>query len=149
MAKHNSNKNTNTVTNTATQAASPAAPATPVQAPAVPATTAPSLTSVGAQLAALLASQPQGTGLRNPRSNGVRVPAAGGKCHAVWAQCTAMVAAGQVPTPKALVAWAQANGQNVSNAQQELYAWRRANGISGRVAAPLPAPVVAADSTQA
>ena len=68
-----------------------------------------------------------------PTQNGITRPSAGGKCRMVWDECDRMVAEGGVPTPEKLTAWADANGQNPSNAQIELYQWRKYHGITGRV----------------
>lgn len=117
-------------------------PAATVQAPAATPAATPTVTATGAAAAALVAALPPGSAKRCAYSNGARQPQPGnGKCRAVWDACTAMVAAGQVPTPAALKQWAAANGANATNAVIELYAWRKFNGITGRVAAPAqPAP---------
>ncbi|HAS6048015.1 TPA: hypothetical protein I7138_08130 [Vibrio vulnificus] len=63
--------------------------------------------------------------------NGVKRPASGGLCAAVWdyldthPNCTA----------KQVREAATVNGWNVNNAMCELYTWRKFMGISGRVTA--------------
>lgn len=52
-------------------------------------------------------------------------PKAGGKCWLVWQHCQQLADSGTLPNVAMLRAWAIANGQNVSNAQQEFYAWRK------------------------
>ncbi len=65
--------------------------------------------------------------------NGIKRPSTGGKCRAIWDHCDALVAAGETPMPKAIKAWASANGHNENNAVIELYQWRKFMGI-GKVA---------------
>ena len=63
--------------------------------------------------------------------NGVKRPAPGGLCAAVWewldenGNCM----------PKDLKPVAEEKGWNLNNAQIELYQWRKFNGINGRVKA--------------
>jgi hypothetical protein len=54
-----------------------------------------------------------------------RYPREGGKCWLVWHQCDVLLANGTHPNVKHLRDWATLNGQNVSNASQEFYAWRK------------------------
>lgn len=68
-----------------------------------------------------------------PMQNGVKMPSEGGKCRAVWDKCFELAGAGVTPTPELLKAWAAETGANVANAVIELYAWRKFNGITGRV----------------
>ena len=80
-----------------------------------------------------------GTGLKReanrPKQNGVTRPSAGGKCAAVWEALDAMVAAGVQPNSKLVRELADAKGWNVNNAQCELSAWRKFNGLSAKVQA--------------
>jgi hypothetical protein len=62
--------------------------------------------------------------------NGVKRPAAGGKCAAAWEAFDQMLAAGTNPTAKAASEWAESVGANASNAMQELYIWRKWTGVS-------------------
>ena len=86
--------------------------------------------------AAALKAKPK----REPRSvqNGQARPKPGGKCARVWDDCDNMVARGETPTPDAVKALAAARGESESNAQIELYAWRKYNGITGRVTPAKP-----------
>lgn len=54
-------------------------------------------------------------------------PRAGGKCAAVWSWCD------KHPDAKLadVRAWAEKHGHNVNNASQELYRWRKAQGVQG------------------
>ena len=62
--------------------------------------------------------------------NGVKRPAAGGLCAAVWEYLDA----NPTSTAKQVRAAAEANGWNTNNAMCELYVWRKFQGISGRQA---------------
>lgn len=61
--------------------------------------------------------------------NGVKRPAAGGRCAAVWDYLDANPGT----TAKQIREAAEGKGWNVNNAMCELYAWRKFNGITGRV----------------
>lgn len=75
-----------------------------------------------------------------PKQNGVTRPSAGGACRAVWDFCWSVAPA--IPTVAQVKAHATKMGWNINNASIEYYCWRKYNGISGRVAAPVvPAPV--------
>lgn len=63
--------------------------------------------------------------------NGVKRPAAGGLCAAVWDYLDAHPGT----TAKQIREAAEGKGWNVNNAMCELYTWRKFNGISGRVKA--------------
>lgn len=60
--------------------------------------------------------------------NGVKRPAAGGLCAAVWDYLDA----NPTSTAKQVRAASEANGWNTNNAMCELYVWRKFQGISGR-----------------
>lgn len=94
---------------------------------------------------------PKSTGLTiekdRPEQNGVKRPSAGGMCRAVWDACWAhQLASGEVPTAKWVKEKAVAEGWNPNNVSIEYYQWRKFNGISGRVAAPKPAPEPVAEA---
>lgn len=77
-----------------------------------------------------------------PKQNGVTRPSAGGACRAVWDFCWSVAPA--IPTVAQVKAHATKMGWNINNASIEYYCWRKYNGISGRVSAPVvpaPAPV--------
>lgn len=77
-----------------------------------------------------------------PMQNGIKCPSAGSACRAVWDFCWS--AAPAIPTVAQVKAHAVKMGWNVNNASIEYYCWRKYNGISGRVSAPVvpaPAPV--------
>lgn len=63
--------------------------------------------------------------------NGVKRPAPGGLCAAVWEYLDAHPKA----TAKELREVASSKGWNPNNASCEYYGWRKFNGISGRVVA--------------
>jgi len=65
------------------------------------------------------------------KQNGVTRPKAGGLCAAVWAWLDAHPGA----TAKQVREAAPEQDWNVNNAVCEFYAWRKFNGISGRVKA--------------
>lgn len=76
------------------------------------------------------ASTATGTGLPIQKDrverNGIKRPSVGGKCDAVWSYCDSYLAEhGKTPMPKDMRAWAEAHGQNPSNAVIELYQWRK------------------------
>lgn len=62
--------------------------------------------------------------------NGVTAPSAGGKCAAVWEECTALHSAGVYPTVQHMRAYAARTNTNPNNAQIELYVWRKHNGVA-------------------
>ena len=66
-----------------------------------------------------------------PEQNGVRRPAAGGVCAAIWDYLDGH----PVCTAKEIREAAAENGWNTNNAMCELYTWRKFNGISRRVKA--------------
>jgi hypothetical protein len=70
------------------------------------------------------------------KQNGVRRPAPGGVCEAVWEWCDAFHAgAKRAPVPAEIKVAAEKHGWNQNNASIEMYLWRKFNGIKGRVKA--------------
>lgn len=66
-----------------------------------------------------------------PAADNLKRPKAGGKCAEVWT----FLDANPATTLKEIKAVAVKRGWSVGNASQEIYAWRRAHGITGRVKA--------------
>jgi len=62
---------------------------------------------------------------QQPTQQKKKYPREGGKCWKVWNQCDILLANGTPPTVALLRTWATENNENVSNASQEFYAWRK------------------------
>lgn len=68
--------------------------------------------------------------------NGVKRPAPGGACAAVWDACDAFLKANdRSPTAQEMRDMAAEKGWNTNNGLCELYQWRKHQGIAGRVTA--------------
>jgi hypothetical protein len=62
--------------------------------------------------------------------NGVKRPAPGGKCDAVWQALDAMRAGNVEITAQAVADLAVAKHWNLANAQIEFYGWRKFHGLT-------------------
>ena len=62
-------------------------------------------------------------------------PKAGGRCAAVWDQLDAMkLSSGVVPELQSILKIGKRKKWNANNTRVEYYAWRKANGVVGRIA---------------
>jgi hypothetical protein len=61
-------------------------------------------------------------------------PKAGGRCEAVWKELDKLRAKSGIPTLKDVLRMGQRKHWNPNNTRVEYYQWRKANGISGRLA---------------
>jgi hypothetical protein len=80
--------------------------------------------------------------------NGVKRPSAGGLCRAVWDFLDTQHTADRIPTVAQAKLEAEARGWNTTNASIEYYAWRKFNGIRGRIA-KVEAQQVAPEASEA
>lgn len=76
-----------------------------------------------------------------PEQNGVRRPKPGTKCGLAWAIFDELSAATGAPTAIGpSLAKAKEQNLNEANVRAEYARWRKFHGITGRIAAPAPAP---------
>ncbi len=80
-----------------------------------------------------------------PEQNGVRRPKPDTLCGKAWAVCDAISAQLGAPAPIAYVLeGSKSIGLNEGNVKAEYARWKKFNGVTGRVAVPLPADISAA-----
>lgn len=85
---------------------------------------------------------------KQPMQNEVRRPKAEGACGRVWANADTLSAQMGQPVPIAnLSALCQSQGINDSTIRTQYALWRKFNGVTGRVVAPVVAPA-AGDAAQ-
>lgn len=82
---------------------------------------------------------------KEPEQNGIRKPSVGTLCRAAWDLFDAISATmGQTAPISYVLPVALEKGLNEANVKAEYARWKKYNGISGRVAVPVPANIAAA-----
>ena len=82
---------------------------------------------------------------KEPEQNGVRKPSVGTLCRAAWDLFDAIsTTMGQTAPISYVLPVALEKGLNEANVKAEYARWKKYNGISGRVAVPVPANIAAA-----
>lgn len=82
---------------------------------------------------------------KEPEQNGVRKPSVGTLCRAAWDLFDAISATmGQTAPISYVLPVALEKGLNEANVKAEYARWKKYNGITGRVAVPVPANIAAA-----
>lgn len=106
---------------------------------------------IAAKAEAKKASEAAKESTKQPMQNEVRRPKPDGACGKVWAMADSLSAQMGQPVPIAnLQAQASAAGINDSTIRTQYALWRKFNGVTGRVVAPVvAAPAPGADSSSA